>query len=130
MRPQVEKRLLVPNRVRRVSDGFSWIDRRFVRERLIDRLTRDEVLLYFFLVAVADQQGLSFYGDLAIGRLLKLAPADLDGARRGLVGADLVAFERPLYQVLSLPARGAAAARPQTLGEVLRDLAGGREGRS
>lgn len=130
MRPQVEKRLLVPNRVRRISDGFSWIDRRFVRERLIDPLTRDEVLLYFFLVAAADQQGLSFYGDPAIGRLLKLPPAELDAARRGLVGADLVAFERPLYQVLSLPTRGAGTARPQTFGEVLRDLASGAEGRS
>lgn len=130
MRPQVEKRLLVPNRVRRVSEGFSWIDRRFVRERMIDPLLRDEVLLYFFLVAVADQQGLSFFGDLAIGRLLKLAQADLDAARRGLVGADLIAFDRPLYQVLSLPTRGVAAARPQTIGEVLRDLADGAEGRS
>jgi hypothetical protein len=130
MRPQVEKRLLVPDRVRRITDGFSWIDRRFVRERLIEPLTRDEVLLYFFLVAVADQRGLSFYGDLAIGRILKLSPADLDGARRGLVGTDLVAFERPLYQVLSLPARGVAPARPQTIGEVLRELAGGAEGRS
>lgn len=130
MRPQVEKRLLVPNRVRRISDGFSWIDRRFVRERLIDPLTRDEVLLYFFLVAVADQQGLSFYGDLAIGRLLKIGLADLEAARRGLLGADLVAFERPLYQVLSLPARSAAGARPQAIGEVLRDLAGRGEERS
>lgn len=130
MRPQVEKRLLVPNRVRRISDGFSWIDRRFVRERLIDPLTRDEVLLYLFLVAVADQQGLSFYGDLAICRLLKVTLADLEAARRGLVGADLVAFERPLYQVLSLPAHSTAGTRPQTIGEVLRDLAGRAEKRS
>jgi hypothetical protein len=130
MRPQVEKRLLVPNRLRRIQDGFSWIDRRFVRERLIDALRREEVLLYFFLVAVADQRGLSFYGDLAIARLLKLSPAELDAARRGLVGADLVAFERPLYQVLSIPTRGVAAARPQTIGDVLRELAGGAEDRA
>lgn len=128
MRPQVEKRLLVPSRVRQIPDNFSWIDRRFVRDGLIERLSRDEVLLYFFLVAVADKQGLSFYGDETVARLLKLAPTDLSVARRGLVGADLVAFERPLYQVLSLAPRHSGGL--QTIGEVLRDLTRERGNRS
>ena len=50
---------LEPERVRTIKDGFSWIDRRFVREHA-PRLCRDEILLYFFLAAVSDRFGLSF----------------------------------------------------------------------
>ena len=60
-------------------------------------------LLYFFLVAVADQDGLSFYGDRRVAALLKLSAAGLDQARRGLERKDLVRYRAPLYQVLSVP---------------------------
>ena len=59
----IEKRILVPDRVRRPPrEGFSWIDRRFLREYAA-RLSGDAILLYFFLAAVSDQHGLSFYSD-------------------------------------------------------------------
>ena len=59
----IPKRILVPARLRRPpATGWSWIDRRFVREHM-DHLSREAVLLYFFLSAVADKNGLSFYGD-------------------------------------------------------------------
>ena len=54
----IEKKLLVPARVRRPpKEGFSWIDRRFLREHAA-KLTGDAVMLYFFLAAVSDQHGL------------------------------------------------------------------------
>lgn len=122
MRRYIEKRPVVPARIRTVPDGFSWVDRRFVRDGLIAPLCRDEIVLYFFLAAVADREGLSYYGDATLGALLKLSPSELEGARRGLVAADLVAFARPLYQVLSIPRPADRDGRPSGVGEILRDL--------
>jgi hypothetical protein len=48
MTSKIQKRLLLPNRVRRPpEDGFSWVDRRFLQD-YAPRLSRDAVLLYFF----------------------------------------------------------------------------------
>ena len=59
----IKKHILAPDRVRRPpQSGFSWIDRRFLRE-FSSRLSHDAVLLYFFLTAVSDKHGLSFYRD-------------------------------------------------------------------
>jgi hypothetical protein len=100
----VEKRLIVSSRRRALPQhGFSWIDRRLVRDGFIAGLTGPEALLYFFLVAVADQDGLSFYGTRKIAALLKLTEQGVEAARRGLERKDLVVYRAPLYQVLSLP---------------------------
>lgn len=104
LRP-VEKRLLDPARVRQIRDGFSWVDRRFVREGWIGELRRDEILLYLFLVCVADKDGLSYYSDARVAATLKIDQLDLDHARRRLVVEGLVAYESPLYQVLQLEPR-------------------------
>jgi hypothetical protein len=129
MAHRVEKRVLVPERVRRLRDGFSWIDRRFVREGRIERLEQAEILLYFFLVAVADARGLSYWGDARTAALLRLTPAQLARARRGLVAQDLVAFDAPLYQVLDLPHESKARRSGMaSLGDVLRSLASREEG--
>jgi hypothetical protein len=103
-RSTVAKRVLVPACVRRISDGFSWIDRRFVREGWIDRLTLAETALYMFLVAVADKAGLSFYSDGRITGTLKLGGNELVRARARLLELGLIAWEAPLYQVLEVPA--------------------------
>ena len=123
MAHRVEKRILVPERVRRLRDGFSWIDRRFVREGVIERLDQAEILLYFFLVSVADAQGLSYWGDVRVAALLRLTPPQLARARQGLVAKELVAFESPLYQVLDLePEPRGPRSGMASLGEVLRSL--------
>ena len=54
------------------------------------------------LVTVADAQGLSYYGEASLERLLSLPAPRLAAARAELIGLDLIAYERPLYQVLSL----------------------------
>ena len=51
---------------------------------------------------MADSKGLSYYGDASVCARLALSGEQLDAARQGLIGADLIAFEPPLYQVLSL----------------------------
>lgn len=98
----MQKRLLVPSRVRRVPRQFSWVDQRLVRDRHIARCDPEALALYLFLVTVADARGLSFYADASIGRLLSLPAQRLEQAREELVGAGLIAYEAPLYQVLAL----------------------------
>ena len=58
--------------------------------------------LYLFLVTVADAKGLSYYGDASVRERLGWSDRQLRAARRGLIEADLLAYEAPLYQVLSL----------------------------
>lgn len=121
----IQKQVLVPGRVRRPpAAGWSWIDRRFLREHA-ERLSHEAMVLYFFLAAVSDKDGLSFYGDASIALRLRMSEAGVVAARDELVAADLVAYRAPLAQVLTLPAarlqrRGGGLA---TFGEILRSLA-------
>ena len=102
----IEKRILVPQRLRRPpATGWSWIDRRFLREHG-DHLSREAILLYLFLAAVADKHGLSFYSDNTLSSRLRLPLPDLEKARQELLERDLIAYELPLVQVLSVPAPG------------------------
>jgi len=96
------KRVLRPERLRRVPEQFSWVDQALVQRHLIDRIDARSAALYLFLVTVADAQGLSYYGGRAMGQRLKLDPDDLVAAREQLIGLDLIAYEAPLYQVLSV----------------------------
>lgn len=99
---RIQKRILVPDRLRQLPrTGFSWVDRRFVRDHA-RALSRDGVLLYFFLAAVSDRHGLSYYGDAATGRILGLTETAVYAARNELQHRDLIAYDAPLYQVLSL----------------------------
>ena len=98
----MQKRLLVPSRMRRVPRQFSWVDQRLVRDRYINRCDPEALALYLFLVTVADARGLSFYADASIGRMLSLSAQRLEQAREMLVGTGLIAYEAPLYQVLAL----------------------------
>ena len=106
------KRPIRPERVRQVPPGFSWVDHRLVRQDFLSRCGHGALALYLFLVTVADAQGLSYYSDAAIGRRLGLTSAELAEARRQLARADLIAFEKPLYQVLSLDPAPAPALAP------------------
>ena len=94
-----------PDRRRSIRGSFSWIDHRFLREGFDEGLTRLEKLLYFVLVAVSNQDGVSFYSDARLTELLDIRfPHELDGARKELVARDLIAYEGGIYQVLDLPA--------------------------
>jgi len=99
------KKLLRPDRVRKIEGSFSWIDHRFITGGFLRDLSTIEILLYLFLVAVSDRNGLSFYHDDRIATLLKIDLASLGKAREGLIVRSLVAYDPPLYQILSLPSR-------------------------
>ena len=98
----VFKRVLCRERLRQVPLQFSWIDHRLVRDRHISRCSANALALYLFLVTVADGQGLSYYADQSISRLLPLDAEALGRARRELIDNRLIAYQRPLYQVLAL----------------------------
>ena len=72
-------------------------------EGFLPDLSMVEILLYLFLVAVSDRHGLSFYHDDRVASLLKIDLPALGRARDGLVRRSLLAYEYPLYQILSLP---------------------------
>lgn len=103
------KTLPCPERLRHVPRQFSWIDQRLVRNRHIQGPTPRALALYLFLCTVADAQGLSYYSDASAGALLACSGSELRAARAELVAAALIAYQSPLYQVLSLEPRTAAA---------------------
>ena len=69
----MQKRLLVPSRVRQIPRQFSWVDHRLVRDHHIEHCKPPALALYLFLITVADaKKGLSYYAK------------ERDGALRGL----------------------------------------------
>jgi hypothetical protein len=104
------KRVICPERIRTIPAHFSWVDHRLVRERYIERCDACAAALYLFLVTVADAQGLSYYADTSLARRLSMAPARLEMARSDLIRIGLIAWQRPLYQVLALDAPAAQPA--------------------
>jgi len=105
------KRVICAQRLRRMPAQFSWVDQRLVRERHIERCDTYAAALYLFLVTVADAQGLSYYSDASLAQRLSLSLGRLEQARNDLIHAGLIAYERPLYQVLALDAPMPAALR-------------------
>ena len=96
------KRVLCPERIRQIPAQFSWVDHRLVRDRHIERCDPPAAALYLFLVTVADGEGLSYYSDAALVRSLSMSVARLGQARDDLLRSGLIAYQRPLYQVLAL----------------------------
>ncbi len=109
------KRVLNLERLRQVPEHFSWIDHRLVRERTIEQADVVAWALYLFLVTVADSHGLSYYGDASLARYLRLDMSQLARARMALIRLDLIAYDPPLYQVLSFPEQVPVAIRLQRL---------------
>ena len=101
----VSKKVLNPDRLRRIEGGFSFIPHRFLTDGFLDSLSQIEILLYFFLCLVSDRYGLSFYAYDAICSLLGLSVDEYIEARDGLIGKDLIAFDGTLFQVLDLPSK-------------------------
>ena len=69
----ITKKVLNPNRLRRIDGGFSFIPHRFLTDGFLVTLNQEELLLYFFLTLVSDRNGLSFYSYDAICSLLQLS---------------------------------------------------------
>lgn len=99
----VSKSVIIPELRRELRPPFAWIDRRFLFSGILADLSQHENLLYFFLVLVADRDGLSFYSYDKICQLLKLDMDDYIHARNGLIQKKLIAFDGGQFQVLDLP---------------------------
>ena len=99
----VKKRIINPQRVRRIKGGFSFIPHRFVTDGYLGSLSGDELLLYLFLVTVSDRYGLSFYSDESICTLAHISHDHYSRAREGLIEKDFIAFDGTVFQVLELP---------------------------
>jgi hypothetical protein len=99
----VRKRILNPDRVRRIKGGFSFIPHRFVTDGFLSSLSAPELLLYLFLVTVSDRYGLSFYSSRSICSLLHMTSENYQNARQGLIEKDLIDFDGTVFQVLELP---------------------------
>jgi len=115
----VQKKILRPDRLRVVPAQFSWIDQRLVRDNFLRGGEPIAWALYLVLVIVADAQGLSYYSDATLSRLLKVEPLQLARARQQLIAGDLLAYQKPLYQVLALPLASTPASLQQRAGQAL-----------
>ena len=131
----IEKRILCPERVRRIEGSFAFVEHRFLRDGFWTSLGRDELLLYLLLVMVADRVGLSYYGYDKLCTLLCLPVDEYLVARNALIDKDLIAFDGRLFQVLSLPGRPVRSALrllhlpeemaerdPATIHQLIRDV--------
>jgi hypothetical protein len=111
----ISKEPIMPRRIRKVPRQFSWLDHRLIRDHHIERCSHAAAALYLFLVTVGDAKGMSYYGDAAIMRRLNMDEATLAQARNNLIANSLIAWQRPLYQVLALdPIQPPATAPPGT----------------
>jgi hypothetical protein len=96
----MNKKILRPERLRQVPAQFSWVDQRLVRDNFLRHADPAAWALYLVLVTVADSQGLSYYSDATLSRLLKMEGVQLARCRQQLVTADLLAYATLLTQGL------------------------------
>jgi hypothetical protein len=83
----------LPQRVRRITGSFAWIDHRLLRNGFLAVMTHAEQSLYVFLALAADRHGVSFYRQEKIGDLLGLDDQGFAVARDRLMELGLLAFE-------------------------------------
>jgi hypothetical protein len=117
----IVKKILNPDRIRRIDGGFGFIAHRLITDGFVAALGPLELLLYFFLILVADRNGLSYYAYDSICSLLSMSLEQYIEARNGLIEKDLIAFDATLFQVLDLPVK-APQPRNTTVGKDLFEL--------
>jgi hypothetical protein len=120
----ISKTPILKNRIRKVPKQFSWVDHRLVRDRHIEKLSHPAAALYLFLVTVSDAKGLSYYGDQSIMKCLCMDKGTLQTARNNLIQNSMIAWQKPLYQVLNLDisatAKRSHMESPLSLGSILK----------
>lgn len=99
----IRKEPIIPDRVRKIEYPFGWIPQRFITDGYARICAREELAMYIFLAMVSDKSGLSFYGDKRICSLLGINQQVLEDTRQMLETKGLIAYQKPLYQLLSLP---------------------------
>jgi hypothetical protein len=99
----MKKKVLIPEKVRKIQGGFSYIPHRFISDGYLESLNQKELLLYLFLVVVSDRNGLSYYSYDRICTTLEMDIEDYIEARDSLIRQLLIAFDGTLFQILELP---------------------------
>ena len=99
----ISKEPINPKRIRKISGSFSWMDHRLLNNGFLASMSCYEILLYFFLVLVADKNGISFYSYDKICHLLKIQLDDYIQARDLLIKRSLIVYDDGRFQVLELP---------------------------
>jgi hypothetical protein len=100
---QIKTHPLLPDRIRKITGSFAFIEHRFLRDGFWAILDHHQLLLYLFLIIVADRDGLSYYSYDKICTLLRISVGEYILARNALIDHDMIAFDGYLFQVLSLP---------------------------
>ena len=95
---------VILDRIRNIRDcSFGWVDHNFLHKGFLNRLSQQELLLYYFLITVADRNGVSFYDYERICQFTKLELNDYITTRNQLCERSLIAVKDGIFQVLSLP---------------------------
>ena len=81
----IKKKILKPDRIRRIDGGFSFIPHCSLADGFLATLNQKQLLLYLFLCLVSDRYGLSFYSYDGICSLLGLSVDEYTEARDGLI---------------------------------------------
>ncbi|MBI4849902.1 MAG: hypothetical protein HY808_15235 [Nitrospirae bacterium] len=118
----IQKKPICAARIRKIPKQFSWVDQRLVRSHYIEQCTHRAATLYLFLVTVSDAMGMSYYSDATLENRLSMDTRLLTETREELVKIGLIAYERPLYQVLSLDLPASQTVRPQAIGDIFKQL--------
>ena len=67
---KVEKFPVITGRTRCIPKGFGWVDHRLIQDGHLRECSTDASALYLVLVTVADQDGLSYYGESLLCAML------------------------------------------------------------
>jgi len=88
-----------PKNIRNIKGSFAWIDHRLMRNGFLEVMTHHDMVLYLFLILVADKNGVSFYRKEKICEAVSLDYSQFEIAKDRLINMKLIAFES--YSVLS-----------------------------
>ncbi len=99
----MKKEIIQKGRVRKFPRQFSWVDQKLIRENHFQLCCAKSLGLYLFLVLAGDVNGLSYYSDAGMCKKLSINMIDLFESRQELINADLLAYQKPVYQILSIP---------------------------
>ena len=109
--PMANYHIPQPQSIRKIDGSFAWLDHRLLRNGFVEVMTPDDLLLYVFLILVADRNGVSFYRKEKICDTLSFDFHRFEVARDRLISMGLIAFEA--YSICSpnghyqvLPIRG------------------------
>lgn len=90
----------------RWAKSYSIIDHNILHGGYLQRMSREAMALYLFLVVVGDKNGRSFYSESSIMEVLRLEPVELHQAVSELCAMRLIDYRRPYWYVRDISEGG------------------------